>query len=88
MKLRDYIIAQGLSITEAARQLDIRYAAVHLWFHECRIPTEDNMRAIYVWSGGTVQPNDFYDLPPLEDQPPAAGHRCNGALAQSNEVAA
>ena len=32
-------------------------------------PDERAMIAIYVWSGGRITPNDFYDLPTLNDLP-------------------
>lgn len=66
MKLKAYIEEQGLSVAEAARQLKKKQQTVDLWAKGLRIPRKDEMPDIYAWSGGKVQPNDFYSLP-VED---------------------
>lgn len=73
MKLMTHIENLGINITEAARQMKKPQQRVHLWATDQRIPRKSEMRDIYVWSNGVVEPNDFYDLPDL-DQIRANGH--------------
>lgn len=81
MKLKSYIIAQDISLSDMARQLETSPQTVQLWAEGLRIPRQDMMRRIYELTDGLVQPNDFYDLPP-------AAARCNGPAAVMDGVAA
>lgn len=93
MKLQEYLNGIGLSHTAAAAEMEFSRAAVSNWCSGARIPRQDEMRAIYLWSGGLVQPNDFYDLPdlpPIGDDPVAGlpdGHRANGACVHTDTIA-
>lgn len=83
MKLKEHIDLQGLTIAETARQLNKRQQTVHLWVNQQRIPRHDEIIDIYRWSKGVVQPNDFYDLPDLEEEA-----RANGPISQQIHEAA
>ena len=90
MKLKSYIIAHEISLSEMARQLQTSPQNVHFWAEGLRIPREDFMRRIFRLTDGLVQPNDFYDLPALQGEAdlPPAGSRCNGSAGAIKEVAA
>ncbi|MDP2207040.1 MAG: helix-turn-helix transcriptional regulator [Alphaproteobacteria bacterium] len=90
MKLKTYIIAHGISLSEMARQLETSPQNVHLWAESRRIPREDMMRRIFELTAGMVAPNDFYDLPSLDgaECPPPAEDRCSGPAAVCEGVAA
>lgn len=62
MKLSHYISSRKLKPLHAARELGVTHQSFHLWLAGKRIPREEQMIAIYHWSKGAVQPNDFYDL--------------------------
>lgn len=71
MRLREY--RESVSKTRAAAAGEIGTAVETMRRYElppghpsAAIPAREIMRRIYVWSAGTVTPNDFYDLPVLE----------------------
>jgi len=84
MKLKAFIEMRGISVVSAAGELKKPQQTVHLWVSSARIPRKAEMQDIYLWSGGMVEPNDFYDLPKIDDGR-ANGHSSlpayNGAAA-------
>lgn len=65
MKIRSYITEAKIKICEAADALEVSTQCLHQWISGKRVPQPEKMIAIYRWSGGKVQPNDFYELPDL-----------------------
>ena len=63
MQLGPFLESQNLSQTEFAGQVGATAEAVRLWVKGDRIPASKFMAAIREATSGTVQPNDFYDLP-------------------------
>lgn len=63
MKLDDYLKNQGLTAEAFAAITDISPSNVSKYRSGKLKPKTDAMRKIYAATGGTVTPNDFYDLP-------------------------
>ncbi len=72
MKLVVYLNENDLNFSEAARQLGATHQAVRCWVLGERTPSPEFMIKIFRWSHGSVTPNDFYELPPV--QSPGGGH--------------
>lgn len=72
MRLRDWLIEQGLALGSAAALFGVRSNetvrryALPAGDADNRMPEYDTMRRIYVATGGRVTPNDFYDLEALK----------------------
>lgn len=60
MKLKEFMKKENISIEKAAKDLDFSYEDIRRYIKESVIPRPKNMQKIYDWSGGVVQPNDFY----------------------------
>ena len=45
---------------DVARDLKLSHAVVLRWSKDLRIPSRENMHLIFKYTGGVVQPNDFY----------------------------
>ena len=72
MRLREYLRHKQITLGEAATQLGVRLGTVERWclaadHRRFRMPRRSQMLLIFVWSGGQVDPNSFYDLPTLAD---------------------
>lgn len=65
MKLGDWRRSAGLTQQQLADELGCVLVTVARYEAGMRRPDDATMIALYVRSGGRVQPNDFYDLPPL-----------------------
>lgn len=64
MNLQAYLSRERLTIGEFARRIQVRsHTTVHRYKRGEKIPRRDVMRRIYIATGGSVAPNDFYDLP-------------------------
>lgn len=63
MKLRAYREARGLSQEEIGKLINRSGVAVSRYESGERMPGADDMRRIFVATGGEVTPNDFHDLP-------------------------
>lgn len=66
MRLKDYLSAQGLSISDAARQTGIKNETFRKWVQGERVPRAAAMRQVMRWSGGLVTANDFCGCAPAE----------------------
>ena len=73
MRLGDHIVARELSFAEAGRQCGVTTSEIRRFARGERIPRPATMARIYLWSGGAVTPNDFYDLPALPEAASAEG---------------
>jgi len=62
MKLAKYIEKQALTLKQAADELELTYEDVRRYCAGIVIPRQDKMAKIVKWSGGEVQPNDFYEV--------------------------
>ncbi len=86
--LGEYIETRGLSVAAAGRELDRPTETVRRWclpgsHPDARIPRPAEMRRIYVWSRGAVDPNSFYDLPLL----PAAADQAREGVSSRHQLA-
>lgn len=62
MKLKTYINQQKKTLIQTSKELGVPYEYVRRWSLGLVIPRPEQMSKIVTWSGGEVQPNDFYDL--------------------------
>lgn len=64
----------GISVVQAAADIGVSNVSWRYWERGDKIPSRENMTAIFEWSSGLVTPNDFYDLPDMggDDE----GQRC------------
>ncbi len=88
MKLRDFKINQGFSISELAVFLNQPVPTIKAWLYTRQIPRQAELRMIYERTNGAVTPNDFVldgkeldqdpDPPPEEEEdkeePPLLEH--------------
>lgn len=67
VRLAQWRNEQGLTQRDLAEQLGVTQPAISDWerAHSPTIPAATYMAGIYLLSRGAVQPNDFFDLPPL-----------------------
>lgn len=65
MKLSEWRRSVGLTQEELAEKLGLITGSVARYESGARMPGPAVLVALYELSGGAVQPNDFYDLPPL-----------------------
>lgn len=62
MKLKDYLEHKNIKVADAAKALGVSSYCIGLWARGERMPRPAQMGDIFQWSGGAVEPNDFYDL--------------------------
>jgi transcriptional regulator with XRE-family HTH domain len=62
MKLAEYKLLKGLSLTALAHEIGVSVPAVHDWLHGKKRPSWASMLLIHAATGGSVQANDF--MPP------------------------
>ena len=72
MKLRQWRISAKITQPELADALGTVLSTVARYENGTRMPEPETMRTIYTVTDGAVQPNDFYDLPPLGQERRAA----------------
>lgn len=60
MTLKEFLTKNRLTMKQAADQLGCHYEYVRRYINEGVIPSKYRMKQIVEWSGGAVQPNDFY----------------------------
>lgn len=61
MKLAEFLETNQKTQAEAAEELETSSANVCRWANGDVLPSFDMMKKIISWSGGKVQPNDFYE---------------------------
>jgi len=62
MKLAEYKLLKGLSLTALAAEIGVSVPAVHDWINGKKRPSWASMLLIHAATGGSVQANDF--MPP------------------------
>jgi len=62
MKLKEYIEDCKITQEQVALAVGTIQPNVSRWLSGESIPAPENMAKIVEWTGGKVQPNDFYDL--------------------------
>lgn len=67
MKLQQYLQEKRIGVVEMSQQLGVPQPTCSMWLAEKRIPTKKSMQKIYEWSGGVVEPNDFYGIAAAND---------------------
>lgn len=86
MKLSSWLQKHHLKQRDLADKLGTGKARAHRIYHGKIIPKPNEVVAIYHWSRGQVQPNDFYDLAlaSSHDELPlfANGHAREGARGE------
>lgn len=66
MQLKVWCEQNKVNYSDLSRRLGAKSPETARRYVEgARIPSEEQMRAIFRVTGGAVTPNDFYDLPPL-----------------------
>lgn len=60
MKLKLFIEDKNITQQQVADELGTTQENVSRWVNGETIPSLENMKKIIEWSGGKVQPNDFY----------------------------
>lgn len=61
-KLKKWLLDNGKTIADMARDLGLTHCVVRTWAESERIPTKENMQKIVAYTKGEVQPNDFYEV--------------------------
>jgi transcriptional regulator with XRE-family HTH domain len=61
MKLKDWLIKEGLTVTEFARRMGKPQPTIARYVSGDRMPEKEAMRQIMKMTRGKVQPNDFYE---------------------------
>jgi len=84
MKLKEYLALAGLTATEFGHLIGVSQAAVTRYASGARIPETQTMGRIVEATGGTVTPNDFYDLR-LQPKPPHKAHVNEGLMEEARE---
>ena len=62
MTLKEYVKKNKLTTADLARKTQTSQSICWLWIHSKRIPSVENMRKIFLTTGGQVTPNDFYGI--------------------------
>ncbi len=63
MKLAAYLDHHQIPDAEFARRIGVSKSAVGRWRKGERTPDADAMKTIAAETGGSVMPNDFFDIP-------------------------
>lgn len=72
MVIGEYLKRSSISQKDFAILVGVSDQAMSRYCSGKRIPRRDEMQRIYEVTFGEVQPNDFYDLPKLENEDVAA----------------
>ena len=62
MKLATFLANQQLRTADFARVFGVKHCVARRWVRGEAIPNKRSMEKIYEWSGGEVEPNDFYNI--------------------------
>lgn len=62
MRFSDFITQSGKTQSQVAEELGTSQANVSRWSSGESLPEATLIKKIYDWSGGEVQPNDFYEV--------------------------
>ncbi len=69
MKLSEWIKSKNLTLEEAAKLIGAANGSVvERWSNGKQLPRPSFMQKIFVTPGGLVRPDDFYDLPPVNQE--------------------
>lgn len=68
MKLQQYLDEKQQTVADLARALCVQHTVALRWANGARVPSKENMQKIYEWSGGAVEPNDFYNINETETE--------------------
>lgn len=61
MLFKDWIKKTGKTQQEVANDLGVAQGLISSWCNGERLPRPENMAKIVEYTGGEVQPNDFYE---------------------------
>jgi hypothetical protein len=70
MKLGRWIKREKLTLEAFGEKIECHVSSVQRYVTDERVPGKKTMVRIYVVTRGEVQPNDFFDLPDLQDLVP------------------
>ena len=62
MTFKEYLEENNITLNQAAEDLKMPYEYVRRYANEGTIPSKENMQKIVAYTGGKVQPNDFYGV--------------------------
>lgn len=60
--LQKYLEQTNRRVADLARDFNVVHCVARRWVLGEAIPNKDAMQKIYEWSGGQVEPNDFYNI--------------------------
>lgn len=66
--LQTYLEKNNKRVADLARYLDVRHCVARRWVLGEAIPNKETVQKIYEWSGGQVEPNDFYNINETETE--------------------
>lgn len=62
MTLKEYLKEKKIGVTALSRKLGCHQSMCTQWNNGIKIPSKENMRKIFLITGGLVTPNDFYGI--------------------------
>lgn len=72
MTLNEWRTGQGLTVAELAQRIETAPTSASRYCRHAQIPRRAEMIRIYRLTHGRVEPNSFYDLPPIKRRPAGA----------------
>jgi hypothetical protein len=62
MTLREYLKEKKMGVTAFSRKIGLNQSMITQWNNEKKLPNKENMKKIFLATGGLVTPNDFYGI--------------------------
>lgn len=60
--LQEYLKYHNKRVADLARDFNVVHCVARRWVNGEVIPNRQTIEKIYEWSGGQVEPNDFYNI--------------------------
>lgn len=60
-KFKQWLKNNNKKVADVARDLGLTHCVVRVWVETDRVPSRENMQKIIAYTGGEIQPNDFYE---------------------------
>lgn len=62
MTLQKYLEQTNKRVADLARDFNVVHCVARRWVNGEVMPSRQTIEKIYEWSGGQVEPNDFYNI--------------------------
>ena len=62
VSLKKYLEQTNRCVADLARDFNVIHCVARRWVNGEVIPGRQTVEKIYEWSGGQVEPNDFYNI--------------------------